>query len=117
MEEVKEVRSCTDALKSFVEQYVSPRERVRIMLGPVKDLIREGLKRGTPRAKLLSLVNASDEVKQDGKITPFQFRRYLSDEFPELAGRNASSPRTDRQGVAAFRDGVLKTIEERRKRI
>jgi hypothetical protein len=119
LEKVKEVKSCTDLLKLFVEQYVSPRERVRIMLGPVRDLIRDGLQRKTPRAKLLSLVNASDEVKESNKITPFQFRRYLLEEFPELVGgRNASAQTNKRVGGALnaeeFRIGVTKKINERR---
>ena len=122
LEEVKEVKSCTKEFQLFVEQYVSPRERVRIMLSPLRYLIGEGLRRRTPRAKLLSLVNASDEVKASGKISPFQFRRYLLDEFPNLVGGRSSSHQGNNQKVGAnsaetFRMGVTKTIEERRNRV
>lgn len=120
--EIKPVKSCQEPLKIFVEQYISARERVRIMLKPVRDLIGEGLKRGTPKAKLLNKINESDELKNDSKISEAQFRRYLLEEFPELMARG-SSRRANSQKVAAsmnadeFRVGVTKTIEERRNRV
>lgn len=121
MEEVKPVKSCAGPMKAFVDGYVSARERVRIMLNPQRDLICQGLKRGTPKAKLLSIINESEEVAQEGKITQFQFRRYLEEEFPDLLRRRlvrwGNNGRAQAAGADDFRQSVTRTIEERRKRV
>jgi hypothetical protein len=121
LEEVKAVKSCADSLRVYVERYVSARERVRIMLDPLRDLIGEGLKRGTPKAKLLSIVNESEELAEGEKITESQFRRYLEEVFPDLPRRGlarwGNHQRAQAAGADDFRQSVTRTIEERRNRV
>jgi hypothetical protein len=110
--DVPERISCEDALKVLVEEFVSPRERVRRILAGVKDLIREGLSKGISRQRLLKLINGSEEMKDKTKISPSQFARYCRENFP---GMNATGKPVRNDNAVGVRrnDGFGEEISER----
>ena len=73
--------SCEGTLRELVEEFVSPRERVRRILAGVRELVGEGLKKGISRQRLLRLINESEEMKDRTKISPSQFARYCREQF------------------------------------
>jgi hypothetical protein len=87
--------SCEGSLRELVEEFVSPRERVRRILAGVRELIGEGLSKGVSRQRLLKLINESEEMKERPKISPSQFARYCREQFGGAS----------KNGKAAKRDG------------
>ena len=110
--DVPERISCEDALRVLVEEFVSPRERVRRILAGVEELIREGLSKGISRQRLLKLINGSDEMKERTKISPSQFARYCREHFP---GMNATGKavRNDNAIGVRRKEGFGEAISER----
>jgi hypothetical protein len=84
VEDAPEAKSCQEALSLYVEEFVSARGRIKRILQGVRDTIKKGLEKGVSRRKLLDLINSSDELQQQRKITLSEFSRYCRDEFPEL---------------------------------
>jgi hypothetical protein len=110
--DVPERISCEDALRVLVEEFVSPRERVRRILAGVEELIREGLSKGISRQRLLKLINGSEEMKDRTKISPSQFARYCREHFP---GKNATGKAVRNDNAIGVRrnDGFGEEISER----
>ena len=110
--DVPERISCQDDLKVLVEEFVSPRERVRRILAGVQDLIEEGLQKGISRQRLLKLINGSEEMKDKTKISASQFARYCREHFP---GMNATGKavRNDNAIGVRRKEGFGEAISER----
>ena len=104
--------SCEGALRELVEEFVSPRERVRRILAGVRELVGEGLKKGVSRQRLLRLINESEEMKDRTKISPSQFARYCREEF---AAGNKNGKAVKRDG--GFGAAVSEQIERRESKI
>ena len=116
--DVPERISCAGALKALVEEFVSPRERVRRILAGVEELIREGLSKGISRQRLLKLINGSDEMKERTKISPSQFARYCREHFPGMNATGKAVRNDNAIGVRrneGFGEAISERIERRGK--